>query len=83
MKLLASTHRPISSPTEGPRSPYIRDVPGEFSTWLERADDVAGGLPEDALDLLRFEWALRAVSYAEDGNFASSADLRPTPAATD
>ena len=52
-----------------PRSPHLRDVPGEMLAWLEsnpsalRAFDAA----PFALDLARFEWAELAVAYAADG----------------
>lgn len=46
------------------RSPYLRDVPGEFLEWLERAGK--GDLPAYGLDLARFEWAELSAAYTED-----------------
>jgi hypothetical protein len=50
----------------GPRSPFIREVAGEFTTWLLRAAPDLAGLPAHAPDLAQLEWATRAISYAED-----------------
>jgi hypothetical protein len=54
----------------GPASPFFRDVPGELLGWLESA---RGDVPEGAMDLARYEWALQATSYAEDGTTLPSA----------
>jgi hypothetical protein len=50
-----------------PRSPYLRDVPGELVAFVASAWDRAGAaaaLPEYALDLMRYEWAELDVGYS-------------------
>ena len=54
---------------EPPRSPYLRDLPGEFLKFVERRPDLLAGpdgLPPYGLDLLRYEWAERDVAYTHD-----------------
>jgi hypothetical protein len=49
-----------------PRSPYLRDVPGEFLRFVERRRDVMDEpppLPPFALDLMRYEWAELDTAY--------------------
>jgi hypothetical protein len=48
-----------------PRSPYLRDVPGEFLRWFERSGGDAGLVPY-ALDLMRYEWAELDTAYSHD-----------------
>jgi hypothetical protein len=50
-----------------PRSPYLRDVPGEFLKFVEQRPDAltdSEGLPPYTLDLLRYEWAELDVAYS-------------------
>src|SRR4051812_7958403 len=49
-----------------PRSPYLRDLPGEFLQFFERGYGVLSevhGLPGYALDLARYEWAELDTAY--------------------
>jgi hypothetical protein len=49
-----------------PRSPYLRDLPGEFLRFLERSHGALAeveGLPPYALDLMRYEWAELETAY--------------------
>ena len=48
--------------TSPPRSPYLRDVPGEFLRFVERGAEV----PAAALDMMRYEWADLATAYTPD-----------------
>ena len=50
----------------GPRSPFLRDVPGELLDWLVRTD-AAGDVSTASMDLARYEWARLEASYAADG----------------
>jgi hypothetical protein len=52
-----------------PRSPYLRDVPGELlafvaSDWTRIRD--ACSMPEHALDLMRYEWAELDAAYSHE-----------------
>jgi hypothetical protein len=50
-----------------PRSPYLRDLPGEFLKFVERRPDALADseeLPPYTLDLLRYEWAELDVAYS-------------------
>jgi hypothetical protein len=52
-----------------PRSPYLRDVPGEVvayaaSDWARLQG--ALGLPDHALDLMRYEWAELDAGYSHE-----------------
>jgi hypothetical protein len=52
-----------------PRSPYLRDVPGEFLAFLERSPGslaTAERLPPYAVDLARFEWAELDTAYTSE-----------------
>lgn len=53
----------------GPRSPYLRDVPGELcaflEAWLPSAPERTD-LPPFTLDLARFEWAELDTAYTAD-----------------
>ncbi len=52
-----------------PRSPYLRDLPGEFLRFVEGRRDVldeAPALPAYALDLMRYEWAELDVAYSHE-----------------
>jgi hypothetical protein len=52
-----------------PRSPYLRDLPGEFLRFVERRTalfDEPPALPPYALDLMRYEWAELDVAYAHE-----------------
>jgi hypothetical protein len=56
-----------------PRSPYLRDLPGELLAWLDGDDaaiDQGRQWPEFAHDLARYEWAELDVAY----------DAAPAPA---
>ena len=47
-----------------PRSPYLRDLPGELLAWLDDdALDQRRQWPEFAYDLARYEWAELDVAY--------------------
>ena len=48
-----------------PRSPYLRDVPGEFLRWFERRGD-RSDIPSYALDLMRYEWAELETAYSHE-----------------
>ena len=48
-----------------PRSPYLRDLPGEFLQFVERTDpSETGALPPYALDLMRYEWRELDTAYS-------------------
>jgi uncharacterized protein len=50
-----------------PRSPYLRDIPGEFLRFIEKNWSVLSAsltLPVYALDLARYEWAELETAYA-------------------
>jgi hypothetical protein len=52
-----------------PRSPYLRDVPGELVAFVESAWDrihAAFALPAYALDLMRYEWAELDAGYSHE-----------------
>jgi hypothetical protein len=49
-----------------PRSPYLRDVPGEFLRFVENRRDVLGELAPYALDLMRYEWAELDAAYSHE-----------------
>jgi hypothetical protein len=52
-----------------PRSPYLRDLPGEFLRFVEGRRDVLAedpALPAYALDLMRYEWAELDVAYSHE-----------------
>jgi hypothetical protein len=57
-----------------PRSPYLRDVPGEFLRWFEARGDHAA-LPPYVLDLLCYEWAELDAAYSHEE--APSQDVAP------
>jgi len=49
-----------------PRSPYLRDLPGEFLRFVERTYSTLSSthaLPPYALDLMRYEWAELDTAY--------------------
>jgi hypothetical protein len=46
-----------------PRSPYLRDLPGEFLRFVEAHLVALEGLPPYALDLMRYEWAELDTAY--------------------
>ena len=52
-----------------PRSPYLRDVPGEFLRFVERRREVLDeppALPPYAFDLMRYEWAELDAAYSHE-----------------
>src|SRR5439155_12026736 len=57
-----------------PRSPYLRDVPGEFLRWFELRDD-RSDLSPYALDLMRYEWAELETAYSHEES--SPQDVAP------
>ncbi|MBK7399614.1 MAG: putative DNA-binding domain-containing protein [Myxococcales bacterium] len=57
-----------------PRSPYLRDVHGEFARWAEGAlPDFKGAAPWSG-ELARYEWALLDTSYAAEEQAARDVD---------
>jgi len=52
-----------------PRSPYLRDVPGELVAFVESQWDriqAVSPLPPYALDLMRYEWAELDAAYSHE-----------------
>jgi hypothetical protein len=52
-----------------PRSPYLRDLPGEFLRFVEKHPSALAEpepLPPYALDLMRYEWAELDAAYSHE-----------------
>jgi hypothetical protein len=49
-----------------PRSPYLRDLPGEFLRFAEARPGALCDLPPYAKDLMRYEWAELDAAYSHE-----------------